>query len=154
MEANNSHKKCILLNFEIMAKINHWKNISLCVEHVIVILYFRVIKCHVDCSLHFRYFLELNPRLQVEHPCTEMISNINLPAAQLIIAMGIPLHKIKSIRQMFGSDPFSMDRIEFKNPEILPRPSGHVISARITSENPDEGFKVIFSFSCKCPKQK
>ena len=55
---------------------------------------------------------------------------------------------------MFGSDPFSMDRIEFKNPEILPRPSGHVISARITSENPDEGFKVIFSFSCKCPKQK
>ena len=29
------------------------------------------------------YFLELNPRLQVEHPCTEMISDINLPAAQL-----------------------------------------------------------------------
>lgn len=29
------------------------------------------------------YFLELNPRLQVEHPCTEMISDVNLPAAQL-----------------------------------------------------------------------
>ena len=29
------------------------------------------------------YFLELNPRLQVEHPCTEMITDINLPAAQL-----------------------------------------------------------------------
>ena len=28
-------------------------------------------------------FLELNPRLQVEHPCTEMITNINLPACQL-----------------------------------------------------------------------
>lgn len=29
------------------------------------------------------YFLELNPRLQVEHPCTEMITEINLPACQL-----------------------------------------------------------------------
>ncbi|PNI64844.1 ACACB isoform 7 [Pan troglodytes] len=29
------------------------------------------------------YFLELNPRLQVEHPCTEMIADVNLPAAQL-----------------------------------------------------------------------
>lgn len=29
------------------------------------------------------FFLELNPRLQVEHPCTEMITDINLPAAQL-----------------------------------------------------------------------
>ena len=28
-------------------------------------------------------FLELNPRLQVEHPCTEMITDINLPACQL-----------------------------------------------------------------------
>ena len=29
------------------------------------------------------FFLELNPRLQVEHPCSEMIADINLPAAQL-----------------------------------------------------------------------
>jgi biotin carboxylase len=29
------------------------------------------------------FFLELNPRLQVEHPCTEMITDINLPACQL-----------------------------------------------------------------------
>ena len=29
------------------------------------------------------HFLELNPRLQVEHPCTEMVADINLPAAQL-----------------------------------------------------------------------
>ena len=33
------------------------------------------------------YFLELNPRLQVEHPCTEMITDINLPAAQLQVSL-------------------------------------------------------------------
>lgn len=31
-------------------------------------------------------FLELNPRLQVEHPCTEMIADVNLPAAQLQVS--------------------------------------------------------------------
>ena len=29
------------------------------------------------------FFLELNPRLQVEHPCTEIITDVNLPACQL-----------------------------------------------------------------------
>ncbi len=29
------------------------------------------------------FFLELNPRLQVEHPCTEMVTDVNLPACQL-----------------------------------------------------------------------
>lgn len=32
------------------------------------------------------HFLELNPRLQVEHPCTEMVSDIDLPAAQLQVS--------------------------------------------------------------------
>lgn len=32
------------------------------------------------------YFLELNPRLQVEHPCTEMVADVNLPAAQLQVS--------------------------------------------------------------------
>lgn len=36
-----------------------------------------------DGSFHF---LELNPRLQVEHPCTEMIGDVNLPAAQLQVS--------------------------------------------------------------------
>ena len=36
------------------------------------------------------HFLELNPRLQVEHPCTEMVADINLPAAQLqVIGNGV-----------------------------------------------------------------
>lgn len=33
------------------------------------------------------HFLELNPRLQVEHPCTEMIADVNLPAAQLQVSV-------------------------------------------------------------------
>lgn len=87
------------------------------------------------------YFLELNPRLQVEHPCTEMVADVNLPAAQLQIAMGIPLHRIKDIRVMYGVSPWGDVPIDFENSAHVPSPRGHVIAARITSENPDEGFK-------------
>lgn len=86
-------------------------------------------------------FLELNPRLQVEHPCTEMVADINLPAAQLQIAMGIPLYRIKDIRLLYGEDPWGDSPIDFDRPKRKPVPRGHVIAARITSENPDEGFK-------------
>ncbi|XP_048045918.1 acetyl-CoA carboxylase 1 isoform X5 [Megalobrama amblycephala] len=87
------------------------------------------------------YFLELNPRLQVEHPCTEMVADVNLPAAQLQIAMGIPLHRIKDIRVMYGLQPWGDSPIDFEGLSTAPSPRGHVIAARITSENPDEGFK-------------
>lgn len=87
------------------------------------------------------YFLELNPRLQVEHPCTEMVSDVNLPAAQLQIAMGLPLHHIKDIRLLYGESPWGDSSIDFDQPRHKPQPWGHVIAARITSENPDEGFK-------------
>lgn len=87
------------------------------------------------------YFLELNPRLQVEHPCTEMVSDVNLPAAQLQIAMGLPLHRIKDIRLLYGESPWGDSCIDFDQPRHKPQPWGHVIAARITSENPDEGFK-------------
>ncbi|CAI1647626.1 hypothetical protein SEUBUCD650_0M03390 [Saccharomyces eubayanus] len=86
------------------------------------------------------YFLELNPRLQVEHPTTEMISGVNLPAAQLQIAMGIPMHRISDIRKLYGLNPTGTSRIDFKSLP-RPKPKGHCISCRITSEDPNEGFK-------------
>lgn len=91
-----------------------------------------------DCTY---CFLELNPRLQVEHPCTEMITDVNLPACQLQIAMGLSLHRIKDIRTLFGQNASADSDIDFDNSNMRPVPKGHVIAARITSENPDEGFK-------------
>ncbi|EGF84402.1 hypothetical protein BATDEDRAFT_18673 [Batrachochytrium dendrobatidis JAM81] len=94
------------------------------------------------------YFLELNPRLQVEHPTTEMVSGVNIPAAQLQIAMGIPLSNIKDIRILYGLTPTGLSDIDFdfESPASLqiqrkPSPRGHVIATRITAENPDAGFK-------------
>jgi acetyl-CoA carboxylase/biotin carboxylase 1 len=94
------------------------------------------------------HFLELNPRLQVEHPTTEMVSGVNLPAAQLQIAMGLPLHRIRHIRQLYGVAPNGNSEIDFDmiKPEAnqlqrKPRPKGHVVAVRITAENPDAGFK-------------
>ncbi|RYP33650.1 hypothetical protein DL766_003347 [Monosporascus sp. MC13-8B] len=94
------------------------------------------------------YFLELNPRLQVEHPTTEMVSGVNLPVAQLQVAMGIPLHRISDIRLLYGLDPKLSTEIDFhfENPESgktqrRPSPKGHCTACRITSEDPGEGFK-------------
>lgn len=105
-------------------------------------------------------FLELNPRLQVEHPCTESISEVNIPACQLQVAMGIPLHCISDIRRLYGgreegskSDGEATTEeaagqnysnrirpIDFDTCARRP-PKGHVIACRITAENPDVGFK-------------
>jgi len=100
---------------------------------------------HSEDSFHF---LELNPRLQVEHPTTEMVSGCNIPAVQLQIAMGVPLHRIRDIRTLYGMDPHGITEIDFdgSNPDSVntqrkPTPKGHVVACRITGENPDAGFK-------------
>mmetsp|Transcript_36751 Transcript_36751/g.88962 ORF Transcript_36751/g.88962 Transcript_36751/m.88962 type:complete len:2357 (+) Transcript_36751:324-7394(+) len=86
------------------------------------------------------FFLELNPRLQVEHPVTEMITKVNLPAAQLQVAMGIPLDKIPEIRTLYGRNRFEDDSIDFATTPRLPA-AGHCIAVRITAENAEAGFK-------------
>lgn len=49
------------------------------------------------------HFLELNPRLQVEHPCTEMVADVNLPAAQLQVcqfALSVTLIFVNSLTRI------------------------------------------------------
>lgn len=54
------------------------------------------------------------------------------------ISMGIPLHRIKDIRVLYGMQPWGDSPIDFDGLSTTPCPRGHVIAARITSENPDE----------------
>lgn len=77
------------------------------------------------------YFLELNPRLQVEHPVTEWITGVNLPALQLHIGMGIPLKHVASVRKFLGLPPMtSLADVESSTPVSLP---GTAISSPVGS---------------------
>ncbi len=64
------------------------------------------------------YFMEVNTRLQVEHPITEMIAGIDLVREQINIACGLPL--------------------TYTQKEIQPR--GHAIECRIYAEDPENSF--------------
>lgn len=65
------------------------------------------------------FFLEMNTRIQVEHPVSEMITGIDLMAAQIQVADGEAL-------------PFTQSDISY---------DGHAIECRITAEAPDQGFQ-------------
>eukprot|EP00439_Symbiodinium_sp_Y106_P073460 s129_g13.t2 len=87
------------------------------------------------------YFLELNPRLQVEHPVTEELTRVNLPATQMLVCSGVPLEKVPQIRRFYGkSDTDKTSPISFLE-DLYVYPDRHVIASRITAENPDDGFK-------------
>ncbi|KAG2445384.1 hypothetical protein HXX76_000006 [Chlamydomonas incerta] len=86
------------------------------------------------------YFLELNPRLQVEHPVTEGITGVNLPACQLLVGCGVPLTRIPYIRSLYGQDPRGTAPFDLETTPQRP-PEGHVVAVRVTAEDAADGFK-------------
>lgn len=66
---------------------------------------------------------------------------MNVASMQVMIGMGIPLHRIPDIRRLYSKSNLNgLDRIDFEEDPQIP-PDGHVVAVRITSENAGDGFK-------------
>jgi acetyl-CoA carboxylase biotin carboxylase subunit len=76
------------------------------------------IECILDGSTGRFYFMEMNTRVQVEHPVTELVTGIDIVKEQIRIAQGVPLSLAQSDVRL----------------------SGHAIECRINAEDPDMGF--------------
>ena len=70
------------------------------------------------------YFIEVNPRIQVEHTVTEIVTNIDLIKSQILIASGKPL-----------SDP----EIELPSQDVV-QVQGYALQCRVTTEDPENKF--------------
>lgn len=71
------------------------------------------------------YFIEVNPRIQVEHTVTEIVTNIDLVKAQIFIAGGYKLSDLQ---------------IKIQNQEAI-KVTGYALQCRITTEDPSNDFK-------------
>jgi pyruvate carboxylase len=77
-----------------------------------------------DLDRHEWFFIEMNPRIQVEHTVTEVLTNLDLVRAQILIAQGHPLHS---------------PEVGMPHQEDVPR-NGFAIQCRITTEDPENKF--------------
>ncbi len=71
------------------------------------------------------YFIEVNPRIQVEHTVTEEITGIDIVRSQILIAQGLPLH----------------DQAIFITRQEDVKTNGFAIQCRITTEDPENAFQ-------------
>ncbi len=92
-----------------------------------------ILDCAGEHEVRPYYFLEVNTRLQVEHPITEMVTGVDLVKTQIKIAAGLPL--TRSLSPISGNSPLP---VPGEGSGVRVR--GHAIEARIYAEDPENNF--------------